>query len=209
MNNEMVQKEDLGLKKHFTSQEMREKIVPSFTTGFEPEEILKKLSKEISKVVNENGVAGKDKDSQKLLQDASMILGLDNHHLLISGMKGDYRPLAIEFANNLNKEYDCKTASEKALSQTVVNAYIRLLDDTCRFNICIEAGEYLSENRTKHLAMLSKQIDRANRQFISALTALKQFKSPQIQINVRTQNAFLAQNQQLNANNNLNETITP
>ncbi len=208
MSNEVVKKNG-NIKKAFDPQEMRTSVIPHLTTGLEPDNILKRLNEKLSKLIDSDGVASMDKDAQKLLRDAAMIFGLDNHHALIGVMNENYSPLAIEFANNLNKEYDCKMPSEKALSQVIVNAYIRLLDDTRRFNICIEAGEYLSENRTKHLAMLSKQIDRANRQFISALSALKQFKSPMIQINVKTHNAFVAQNQQLNANTNLNETITP
>jgi len=143
----------------------------------------------------------------KLLNEASMILGLDNHQALAWGIKEEYRPLAIEFANELAKEYQCKTPSEKSLSQVVVNSYIRLFDDSRRYDGCADAGEYLSEARTKHLAMLSKQIDRANRQFLNALMALKQLKNPPIQVTVKTNTAFIAQNQQLN--NNQNETINP
>ena len=63
--------------------------------------------------------------------------------------------------------------------------------------------------------MISKELDRANRQFITALTTLKQIKAPSLEINVKTKAAFVAQNQQLNVNptdkNNLNknENIEP
>ena len=60
---------------------------------------------------------------------------------------------------------------------------------------------------------MSKHIDRANRQFITALTTLKQIKMPSLAISVKTKAAFVAQNQQLNVNpsnkNNLNENIKP
>ena len=70
----------------------------------------------------------------------------------------------------------------------------------------MNAGEYITENRTKYLAMLSKQIDRANRQFLSALTTLKQLKTPSIEMNIKTNTAFVSQNQQINSKNETNET---
>ena len=205
----MVKKEDTALKKTFNPEEIRTSVVSNFLTGYEPDSILKRLSEKLPELVGKNGAIAKDEETQKLFREASIILGLDNHHALISAMREDYRPLAIEFANNLAKEFDCKTPSEKALSQVIVSAYLRLLDDTRRYNNCSDAGEYISDDRTKHLAMLSKQMDRANRQFISALTALRQFKSRPIQISVKTGTAFIAQNQQLNNNPSPNETFNP
>jgi hypothetical protein len=49
-----------------------------------------------------------------------------------------------------------------------------------------------------YCAVMSKELDRANRHYLSALATLKQLKSPPFQIQVRTQNAFVAQNQQIN-----------
>jgi len=77
---------------------------------------------------------------------------------------------------------------------------LRVIDNSKRFNNCYEAGEYLSKERTNHLSVMSKQLDQANRQFITALTTLKQIKMPSLAISVKTKAAFVAQNQQLNIN---------
>lgn len=209
MTKEIVKKETTKITKIFNPEKMRTDVVLSMVTGCEPNNILKELDNKLTGLTGKKIDFTKDKNLQKLLRNAGMILGLDNHHALIGAMKEDFRPLAIEFANTLAKEYDCKTPSEKALSQIVVNSYIRLLDDSRRYNDCSDTGEYLSEGRTKHLAMLSKQMDRANRQFLSALTTLKQMKSPPIQISVKTNTAFIAQNQQLNNNPSPNEINSP
>jgi len=55
------------------------------------------------------------------------------------------------------------------------------------------------------LSIMSKDVDRANRHFITALETLKQFKQPQLKVNVKTKNAFIAEKQQFN--NNQNEKI--
>lgn len=209
MTENIVKKEDVPVKKTFNAQEMRKDVLPYLQTGYEPNVVLKKLDQELSKSLIKEGIAATDKDSQKLLSDATMILGLDNHFPLMGCVEESCRTLAVEFANTLAKEFDCKTPSEKALSQVVVNSYIRVIDDSRRYNNCSNGGEYISKERTNHLMMLSKQMDRANRQFVSALTALKQIKSPPMQVSIKTNTAFIAQNQQLNNNSNPNETVKP
>ena len=60
--------------------------------------------------------------------------------------------------------------------------------------------------------MLSKEVDKAHRQLIMALTTLKQIKNPPVEFNVKAKTAFLAQNQQINAVNNpvqQDENINP
>ena len=73
--------------------------------------------------------------------------------------------------------------------------------------------EYISDERTRYLGYLSKQMDRAHRQYLSALMTLKQLKAPAIEMNIKTKNTFVAQNQQINATqpteSNKNETIDP
>jgi len=59
--------------------------------------------------------------------------------------------------------------------------------------------EWLSPEKNGLYANYSKEVDRAHRQFMMAITTLKQMKSPTPQINVRTNTAFVAQNQQVNA----------
>lgn len=141
-----------------------------------------------------------------------MALGMKTHAPLVAAIKEDFRPYALTMINEIVKEYDCKTPSEKALCDMIINSYIKVLTYTTKFNNCVEAGEYISEERTKYLAMMSKELDRANRQFISALGMMRQMKSPSIEVNVKAKTAFVSQNQQINANNNLqpkNEIIEP
>jgi hypothetical protein len=56
--------------------------------------------------------------------------------------------------------------------------------------------------------VIGRELDRANRQFISALTTLRQLKAPTPSINVIAKNAFMAGQQQFN-NKNSDENISP
>ena len=46
--------------------------------------------------------------------------------------------------------------------------------------------------------MLSKERDRAHRQYLSTIMTLKQLKAPAIEMNIKAKTAFVSQNQQIN-----------
>jgi len=113
---------------------------------------------------------------------------------------------SIEFSNQLQKEYDCQTPSEFALVEIIANSYARILDYSRAFNNC-QNIEFVSGEKNGYYTMLSKEVDKANRQFISALTTLKHIKSPGFDITVKAKTAFVAQNQQINSIQNKNEKV--
>ena len=123
--------------------------------------------------------------------------GLDNYYPLAKTIGVEYTALVLGFSRQITKDYDCKTSGEKALAQVVVNAYIRILEYTRRLDFCKKI-DYLSREVVNFYSMLSKELDRANRHFITALTTLKQLKDPTLKISVKTESAFIAENQQLN-----------
>ncbi|MFA5047875.1 MAG: hypothetical protein WC516_02415 [Patescibacteria group bacterium] len=111
----------------------------------------------------------------------------------------NYIPLLFDFSRQLFREYGCLTASEKVLAQVAANAYVRILECS-RSMEKSRVGIYLGGNTAGYYSVIGRELDRANRQFISALTALKQFKSPKLEINVTAKNAFMGNNQQFNSN---------
>jgi len=212
----LVKKEDKAIIKKMTNEEAKDFINQKAHLNCDPKWIMKELSEDLLPKIK----AGKSnkkifKKTIEVASKALMIYGLDTHYPLAETVNQNYKPLAIEFSRQLIQEFDCQTPSEKALAQIVVNAYLRVMDSSKKFNNCYEAGEYLSKERTNHLSVMSKQLDRANRQFITALTTLKQIKTPSLEINVKAKTAFVAQNQQLNINPsnkdnaNKNENVEP
>jgi len=212
----LVKKEDKAIIEKMTVEEAKDFINQIAYIDGDPKRIMQELSEDLLPQIK-SGKADKKvyEKTTEAVSKALMVYGLETHYPLAETVNKSYRPLAIEFSRQLIQEFDCKTPSEKALAQIVVNAYLRVIDNSKRFNNCYEAGEYLSKERTNHLSVMSKQLDRANRQFITALTTLKQIKMPSFEINVKTKAAFVAQNQQLNINppnkdnSNKNENIEP
>jgi hypothetical protein len=212
----LSKKEDNAIVEKMTIEEAKDFINQIAYIDDDPQRIMKGLSEDLLPQIK-SGKANK-KIHEKTIEavtKALMIYGLETHYPLAETVNKGYRPLAIEFGRQLIQEFDCKTPSEKALAQIVVNAYLRVIDNSRRYNNCLEAAQYISDKRTRYLAVSSKQLDRANRQFITALTTLKQIKTPSLEINVKTKMAFVAQNQQLNINPsnkdypNKNENIEP
>jgi len=177
-----------------------------------PDQIMKELSENLLPKLMRNKKA--PEKLAEFTQKALIIYGLDTHYPLAETVGKRYRPLVIEFSHQLTKEYDCRTPSEKALAEVIVSAYARILEYSQSLHTCREV-DWLSAEKNGFYSMLSKELDRANRQFITALTTLKQIKTPSLEINVKTKAAFVAQNQQLNVNpphkdnSNKNENIKP
>jgi len=132
------------------------------------------------------------------IAEAQSIVSLDTHHSLARSLLKELRPLAIEFSNQLIVEYDCKTASEKALAEIAVAAYIRILQFT-EIMTRQARNEQCSPTLNEFYKSASQELDRANRHFLTAITTLKQMKSPVITVQVKATTAFIAQNQQINA----------
>lgn len=212
----LVKKESGAIIEKMTIEEAKDFINQVAFMDGDPTLIMKELSENLLPRMK-SGKANEEetKKTTEIIAKALMVYGLETHYPIVETVNQSYRPLAIEFSRQLIKEFDCKTPSEKALAQIVVNAYLRVIDSSRRYNNCLAAAEYLSDERTRYLAVVSKHLDRANRQFITALTTLKQIKTPSLEINVKTKTAFVAQNQQLNIsppskdNPNKNENIEP
>jgi hypothetical protein len=127
-------------------------------------------------------------------------LEVETHVALMGSFNAEYRGMAKELSSQIIKEYDCTTHVEKMLVESAVSGFIRHIDNSKRFNNCINANaeEVILPVLAQFLAMLGKQMDRSNRQFLSSLAMLKQMKQPQLEVNIKTKNAFVAENQQFN-----------
>ena len=142
-----------------------------------------------------------DEDKKKISK-AMIDYGIENNISLYESFEGRYSGMMINLRKELIEEFNCTTYSEKALVDMIVGAYARNLTYSKQL-LSHKDPTYLSHERNGFLSLFSKEIDRANRHFITALSMLKQMREPQLNLNVKAKNAFVAQNQQLN---NINQT---
>ena len=97
----------------------------------------------------------------------------------------------LAFAEQFIVEYVCKSASEKATAQLAARAFSNIMVLSLKIDeVGIEkVGQYNA---------LSKELDRANRQYIQAVKLLRTLKQSKVTVNVKANEAYFAHNQQVN-----------
>ena len=114
--------------------------------------------------------------------------GIGSQYTVTEAVHEQSAPFAVSFTRQLIKEYGCRSASEIATAEAIAIGYTNYIWNSKLSRIHEREPIY------------HKQADRSFRQYLSALGALKQMKAPPMQVNiVKAENAFVAQNQQVNA----------
>lgn len=177
-------------------QRMRKGLREARPIGCDPDNVIE----DFVKALNNN----KSEKNKKTLEElnrawnaALPVVSLDTHYELANSVGERIMPLVIEFARELIVEYDCKTVSEKALAEVVVSAYARILECSKSMQD-IALVKYPTNSLNGLYEIISKELDRANRHFITSLATLRQIKSPTMEIKVRAHTAIIGNNQQFN-----------
>ena len=144
--------------------------------------------------------SGQELGTKSSLYKALTLFEFDKGILMASAIPERYRAFSIDFSRNLQKEYQCETPSEKATTELVAINFVRTLE------IQYKITSYLSRDSVtdigvRYLAVLSKELDKANRHYLSALQTLKMIKQPAFEVNIKTQTAVVGQNQIIQSNN--------
>lgn len=119
---------------------------------------------------------------------------LTTHYGLTYCVRDDYKGFVVEFCNQIIEEYNCKKPSEIALAEVAACAFVRHLDYAEALR-CLLHNLPFNNLVNNSVAIISKEIDRSQRVFATAITLLKQLKSPRLEVKIKTTNAFVAQNQ--------------
>lgn len=168
------------------------KTVRALATGYEPNYVLDNADKELSKLKS-----GDPFETNSNLFKAFTLYEFDKGILMSTVLPELYRSFAIEFSKNLQIEYNCSTPSEKSLAEAVAINYSRILEAQNRITRYIGMGT-ITDTGVRYLAVMSKELDRAERHYLSALQTLKMMKLPPFEVNIKT--AVVGQNQIIQAN---------
>lgn len=194
------------IKKHIPKKlqnddELLSCILKNIVSNGDPKEVKKKLiesfkeytSKKFSKKKKEE----KRKQLEHLSRGAMITFGLDNDYSLDVSVDAEYFGLALEMKRNIIKEYDCRNHFEKSLVDMIVIPYCRYLRFSAVLKGFVSCG--ISKEEVAYNAIMSKESDRSFKQYLTAFHTLQQIKNPQVNVNIKTDNAFVAQNQQNNS----------
>ena len=164
------------------------------------EEILPKLI---------NGTSKEKKDAKEKLEkrEAQYLRALESetHVASMESLDEKYYGWLQQLTEKTIQEYGCTTELEKSLASLMASFHIRIVDNSKRLNDLLNSLYSPNKNEIHYLEILSRQIERAHRQFLSTVITLKQLKSPKVEMNIKTMTAFVSQNQQINVDKKNNE----
>lgn len=112
------------------------------------------------------------------------------------------RLYAQSVRNGFIEEFKPNTTSALMILDIAISAYFRTMRSTSVYNILVQNPDGTvewSKQKTSLIKEVNSQINIASQQFISSINFLKEMNSDSPSIKVQTKNAFIAQNQQFNA----------
>ena len=129
--------------------------------------------------------------------------GVINGKTVEGSVANAYQKQVRRLRKQLIAEHQASSASEFMLIDLMVNAYFRGLHSARLYSCLAQKNDgtmSFEQPRINMMKELGKQVESANRQYISTLTLLKEIRQPQINIKVQSKQAFVGQNQQFNKN---------
>ena len=117
----------------------------------------------------------------------------DEGMLVSLGFPEHNRTFCIDLSHKLQKEYEAKGSSERATAHLAAQSYTRIIELQRKINSYLEKGE-ITDMGVRYLGVLSKEMDRAQRHYYSAIQTLQAMKQPQINLTVKANQANFAQN---------------
>src|SRR3989344_6506546 len=178
-------------------------------TNYEPANILREAGAKLNSSKDEDDEDGEyDNEDERpsSFEDpvvkAMTLSEFKNGVLLTISVEEQYKTFGIDMLRKLQEEYQCLTISEQAIAELVTISYIRTLAIQRRINNYLAMGT-LTDNGVKFLAIMSKELDRAHRHFLTATQTLRMIKQPSFSVNVKTNTAIVGQNQLIQENQNV------
>lgn len=203
MTKEIAKKEEIKPEKKYGVADAKDFIIYSTKAISDAGENLAKFAEKYMPVVYTGKYDEKTKEGMlKSIEELSATFSLDTGYILMRSVDGNYHGLASQMKRDLQEEFDCKKPSEKALVDIIVNAYVRKLVYSNKME---NNQKYVGAKYDGYRNYLSKELDRAHRQFLSALETLKAIQQPAMKVNIKTNTAFVGENQQFNTKVENNE----
>lgn len=205
MTNEITKKEEI--RPNFRKMELddirKDYSNPDYFDGEN------KLLNEFNNLSKEKNLTKEqEKRKSEVVGEMSLTYGLENGVWAATlGYQRDYQTLA-RMRQKIIREYDCKTSLELMLADIIVACYWRIMKKERTINRLSEKEDSsfsFDQIKINALKELNKEVDQANRRLNMNIILLKDMKQPALKVNIKTNNAFIGDNQQFNNNVESNE----
>lgn len=180
----------------------RENVADIFEPSCSPNTKYKR-GKELAQKLVKDRKSFTDEENKEFSDIVISINTTTHHRLLMETMRETTDRTAIaEYADDLIKEYGCIGVSERALCEVVALSYFYIMKTSREMNKHYD-GTYYSNERTNMLNVLSKDLEKQNRMYLTSLQTLRTLKSPFWWMRINAKNAFIGENQQFNHNKDI------
>lgn len=146
-----------------------------------------------------------EKERKEIKSKIGLMYGLENGIWIYNlGHEKDY-PMLARIRQRIIRDYNCQTSLELILADSIVACYWRITRAEMQLTKIVDKADgswSFNQLKVNIMKELNKEIDLANRRMNMNIVLLKEMKQPPIKVNVRTNNAFIGQNQQFNNNQN-------
>ena len=184
-----------------TWEESKNELLTKFGSDFEPvmvEVQVKRILEAESAKNNQfyEGVMEKHKD---LIENALRMYEFNTFTALFEALPKKLRSMAARLTRDIRKEYKCQNVIEESLAEVIALNFARTLQLSQAITLHLTGTIDIGEQNIKFYNFLSKELDRANRQYLSALSMLQQLISPGLNVSLKAETAMLGRHQQFNA----------
>lgn len=177
----------------------RENVADIFEPSCSPNAKYKR-GKELAQKLVKDRKSFTDEENKEFSDIVISINTTAHHRLLMETMREATDRTAIaEYTDDIIKEYGCTGVSERSLCEVVALSYFSLMKTSREMNKHYD-GTYYSNERSNMLSVLSKDLEKQNRMYLTSLQTLRTLKSPFWGMKIHTKNAFIGDNQQFNNN---------
>lgn len=188
-----LKKTDGDIIREMSLEEFEAHALSSFVLEEAPEKVLSLAQKQYAESIDT-----KSGETDKVLNFLNS-KSLESKYHIVQILEKEFLPFALRFVDDLTKEYNAKTPSEISLVQMAVLAYCRYLKNSQRFKTFI-TQEYINSCKAQYCSIAERAMEKLYREYISILQTLRHMKQPPMTVSIKTNTAFVAQNQQNNAN---------
>lgn len=169
-----------------------EEVIKHLETQYSPTTVKKQFNNELK----ENN----QKPSKSEVSKRALTLNeFNSGALLITSLEENYRTLAIDLSIKIQKEFDCKSTIEKTLAESISMYYVQSLFLTSKVTRYLELSS-ITDMGIRYLAVISKELDRTNRHYLTSMQALREMKQPPMSLTVKATTAVVGNNQIVQTN---------
>ena len=195
----MGRKNSLQSQQSLPAKKEKRDVLQCLAMPYDPGQVEKAARKELECRDSDEPF---DTAKDSVIAKALTLREFDHGVLLAWGLKDEYQTFAVQLSRDYQEQYKCGTAGRKSLAELAVLNYCRTLEIQRRINNYL-GNDSVSELGVKYLAVMSKELDRAQRQYMSAIQTLEMGMIPPMKVNVKAGVANIGNQQMIQENNDI------